>query len=82
MANIQECKNVGIDPILVEKIEKRIIKLLNDMEKYNLNLFYGNLATLRAIDWGNSKQKIIGHFLKHDANGECVITYNTTRNKD
>ncbi len=61
MAEIEECKHYGIDPKIVERFEKRIERLLRDMDKYGLSLFCGSAGTIRADDFYEGMPLVVGH---------------------
>jgi hypothetical protein len=68
MAHINECDHVGLDPTVIERFERRITKLLADMDKYKLTLFCGSGGSIRYNDYENDRQLIVGDFLggNHD----------------
>lgn len=70
MANRKECEHYGIDVEIVEKFEKRITKLLKDMDGHKLDLFCGSSCSIRAKNWNEKgRQLVVGHFLGGNTDG-------------
>ena len=69
MAFEKECEHIGIEIKVVERFEKRIEKLLKDMDKHGLSLFCGSCGSIRyCADTLNNTPLIVGdiHGTNHD----------------
>ena len=69
MANGKECDHIGLDPKIVERFEKRITKLLRDMQKHGLNLFCGSSCSIDYVDDPHKTRLIVGDFLGQNTDG-------------
>jgi len=69
MPEYAECEHFGIDHKIVGRFEKRVKKLLADMDKVGLSLFCGSSCTIRADNFVDGQQLIVGHFLGDNADG-------------
>ena len=71
MAEHRECEYFGIDPKIVEAFERRIKRLLSDMEKHELSLFLGSTCSIRANDYNENHQLIVAVFNARNVSGGC-----------
>jgi len=69
MPNHDECQHAGIDPQTVARFERRMSRLLKDMDKHGLSVFCGSSSgTIRYND-GQERPLIVGHFLGTNQDG-------------
>lgn len=69
MSNYNECARAGIEPEVVAHFERRMSRLLKDMDKHGLSVFCGcSSGTIRYND-GQERPLIVGHFLGTNQDG-------------
>jgi hypothetical protein len=69
MPNYDECTHAGIDPQIVARFERRISRLLKDMDMHGLSIFCGSSSgTIRYND-GQERPLIVGEFSGHNHDG-------------
>ena len=75
MAEIKECEHAGLDIKIVERFEKRITRLLSDMDKYDLSLFCGSGGSIRYEERKDGRQLVVGYFRGNNHDGGCGAVF-------
>ncbi len=68
--NERECVAAGIDPDDVDRIRRRIQRVINDADKLGIRIFMGSASSLRGDD-GGSQLLILASLTGDNCDGGC-----------